>query len=276
MRSLLAMLLLLAVVMCSTATATAGGLYAATFGCAQGSESACTASLMRYTVGAGRARRASTGPAAGGVGSWSRSLDFATGIPQSAQFGMLAGDGTGRKWWLAAGNATRGVAASCTLFYAAAGATPTVTAVALANNVAAMQYVQAADEFVATWQLSGSAGAAAEGGHLEFGAMDPYVGRQSGMVDLTRNASLSAASSFTTSTLDPATNALTFVVAAGEGPGGGPSYSLAQVAPTGHGVAVEVGRPCQAGLAIQSVVTVPGLLNPTPLALTMNPAQMQT
>lgn len=52
-------------------------------------------------------------------------------------------------------------------------------------------------------------------------------------------------------------------------------YALASVAPTGDGIRIEYGK-ASATAAVQSVVIVPGLLNPTPLALIMEPAAPQS
>ena len=52
-------------------------------------------------------------------------------------------------------------------------------------------------------------------------------------------------------------------------------YALASVAPTGDGIRIEYGK-ATATAAVQSVVIVPGLLNPTPLALIMEPAAPQS
>lgn len=83
------------------------------------------------------------------------------------------------------------------------------------------------------------------------------------MVDLTANASVPW-STFGASALDPASLAFTFVVGIESVAGG--KFSLARIAPNGHGIDIELGAPC-ANCTIQSVVQG----DDGPLALTMTP-----
>jgi hypothetical protein len=174
-------------------------------------------------------------------------------LPFAGLAGMLATDSKG-KWWLAAGESGR--AGDNTLFYAEDISTPAV-ATRTKTSITTLEYVEPADEFLGTWQKAGT------NEHLYFGAIDPYVGRENTMVDLTANASIPW-STFGASCLDPSTLAFTFVVGI-ESPAGG-KFSLARVAPTGSGVSVEFGAPC-VDCTIQSVLQG----KEGPLALTMSP-----
>ena len=136
----------------STARASAG-LYAATYACS--SSDNCTASL--FTVSGQKQAE-----------DWTQVADFATEISASVYSGMLAADPLGGKWWLVAASGNGG-GGSKTLYHYSAGAS-NVTRTDLANDVTTLQYISAADEFLATWQTCC-------GGGLQFGAMDPYIGQ---------------------------------------------------------------------------------------------------
>lgn len=287
--------------------ARSSGLYSVTYTCYRGSTENCTASLYQSDINI----NSSDG------GGWDHLFDFANGIAASVQTGMLAADQAGAKWWLVAGSTAAAAAAgeqgSTLYYYNGSG----VEATSLTNVVSTLQYVQQADEFLATWQVEPSApshhsatGSSSDSSGLEFGAMDPYLGKQSTMVNVTRTNAIPYAS-FGVSALDPATTAMIFVVAvptsalallsaavnneneefnpqraaggarSGSGGGGDDSdnafvYSMVRIAPTGSGISVEYGNPAAATTAVQSVVVVPGLFNPTPLALTMSPATRQS
>eukprot|EP00729_Bicosta_minor_P004978 gene4978-2437_t len=298
--------------------ARSSGLYSVTYTCYRGSTENCTASLYQYTDNYCLLHNCDINSSDGG--GWDHLFDFANGIAASVQTGMLAADQAGAKWWLVAGSAAAAAAAgeegSTLYYYNGSG----VEATSLTNVVSTLQYVQQADEFLATWQVELSApshrsatGSSSDSSGLEFGAMDPYLGKQSTMVNVTRTNAIPYAS-FGVSALDPATTAMIFVVAvptsasallsaavnneneefnpqraaaaaggarSGSGGGGDDSdnafvYSMVRIAPTGSGISVEYGKPAAATTAVQSVVVVPGLFNPTPLALTMSPATRQS
>ena len=242
-------------VLCAMAIAVEGGaLYGAQFvgGGADG-DGNTTASLVRFDPT---------------KSTWSKVMVFGT-VPFSALAGLLATD-TGTKWWLAAGES--GQVGQNTLFYAASS-TAKVVRLTTSVPLTSMEYVSAADEFLATWQEPGS------NKHLLFGALDPYVAKENQMIDLTVNASIPWAT-FGSSCLDPASAAYTFIVGVESVAGG--QFSLAQVAPNGHGIDVTLGKPCASGCTIQSVVAstngIDGIIDSgdsapplLPIALTMLP-----
>ena len=207
-----------------------------------GNLTASTASLVRYD--------------SSGSGSWARVLDFGV-LPFPALSGMLAADAAGSKFWLAAGESEQ--AGQDTLFYAAPGGA-NVSALTTASPMTTLAYAADADEFLGTWQRPGA------GEHLFFGALDPYRARQNTMADLTANDSVPWAT-FGASALDPRSLAFHFVV--GVESTAGQAFSLARVAPNGHGIDVELGKPCAAGCTLQSVARVEGVAGP--VALTMTP-----
>ena len=189
------------------------------------------------------------------MGTWTRVLDFGE-LPFPALSGMLAADASGSKFWLAAGES--GQAGQNKLFYAAPGVN--VSLLATETPMTTMEYVDNADEFLGTWQRPG------QDQHLFFGALDPYVARQNTMLDLTANDSIPW-STFGSSALDPISLAFYFVV--GVESTDGQAFRVARVAPNGHGVDVQLGKPC-ADCTIQSVAYVEGVAGP--VVLTMTPA----
>lgn len=188
--------------------------------------------------------------------SWTHVLDFGE-LPFPALSGMLAADASGSKFWLAAGES--GQAGQDALFYAAPGAV-NASLLATQTPMTTMEYVDNADEFLGTWQRPG------QDQHLFFGALDPYVARQNTMLDLTAKDSIPWAT-FGSSALDPMSLAFYFVV--GVESTAGQTFSLARVAPNGHGVDVQLGKPC-ADCTLQSVAYVEGVAGP--VVLTMTPA----
>jgi hypothetical protein len=189
-----------------------------------------------------------------GSGSWTKVLTFGA-LPPSNLAGMLATDG-GSKWWLAAGES--GQKGQNTLFYAESASK--VHTINTKVPLTTIEYVPNADEFLSTWEAPGS------NEHLYFGALDPYLGKENTMVDLTQNYSIPW-STFGVSAIDLTDLSFTFVV--GIESTVGQKFSLASVSPTGHGIAVELGAGC-ADCTIQSVVHVKGIKDP--VALTMRPA----
>lgn len=225
--------------MCLALAANAhAALYGATFA---GDAKASTAALVKFDEASA---------------SWSRVLAFGK-LPFPELSGLLAADAVGSKFWLAAGET--GQPGQNTLFYAAPGSS-NATALATASPVSTLAYCSDADEFLGTWQRPG------QNEHLFFGATDPYVARQNTMVDLTANASIPWAT-FGGSALDQATLAFTFVV--GIESTSGQSFSLARVAPNGHGVDIKLGKACESGCTLQSVEHVEGIASP--VALMMSP-----
>ena len=220
------------------AASSRAALYGATFA---GDAKASTAALVKYDEASA---------------VWSQVLTFGE-LPFPALSGLLAADAGGSKFWLAAGET--GQPGQDTLFYAAPGSS-NATALATASPVSTLAYCAAADEFLGTWQRAG------QNEHLFFGATDPYVARQNMMVDLTANASIPWAT-FGGSALDPATLAFHFVV--GIESTAGQRFSLARVAPNGHGVDIQLGGACASSCTLQSVEHVPGIAGP--VALMMSP-----
>jgi hypothetical protein len=191
--------------------------------------------------------------------SWSRVLTFGE-LPFPALSGMLAADASGSKFWLAAGES--GHAGQDTLYYAPVGSN-NATTLTTASPMTTLNYAHAADEFLGTWQRPG------QDEHLFFGALDPYHARQNMMDDLTANASIPWAT-FGGSALDQGTLAFHFVV--GIESSGGQSFSLARVAPNGHGIDVLLGKGCLVGCTLQSVEHLEGITNP--LVLMMTPGEL--
>jgi hypothetical protein len=188
-----------------------------------------------------------------GTGSWSKVLTFGS-LPPSNLAGMLSTDGS--KWWLAAGES--GQRGQNTLFYAESASV--VHTITTKVPLTTMEYVKTADEFLSTWEAPG------QNEHLCFGALDPYLGKENTMVDLTQNFSIPW-STFGVSAIDPTDLSFSFVV--GIESVAGSKFSLARVWPTGHGIGVELGSACDS-CTIQSVVHVEGIKEP--VALTMRPA----
>ena len=186
---------------------------------------------------------------------WSEVLVFGE-VPFSDLSGMLASDATGTKWWLAAGES--GKIGQDTLLYAEGAGANATRKLMTAIPMSTMEYVAAADEFLGTWQKPG--------GDLFFGALDPYLAKQNTMIDLTANDSIPW-STFGSSALDPRTLAFTFVVGVESRAGG--KFSLARVSPNGHGIDVQLGKPCADGCTLQSVEHLRGI--DAPVALTMSP-----
>lgn len=185
-------------------------------------------------------------------GSWTKVLTFGA-LPPSNLAGMLATDGGG-KWWLAAGES--GNTGQNTLFYAESATS--VHRIATEVPLTTMQYVKQADEFLGTWERPG------QNQHLAFGALDPYVGKENNMADLS-NYSIPWAT-FGVSALNPVDLAFTFVVGI-ESPQGG-QFKLATIAPNGHGIDVTLGAPCL-NCTFQSVLHVADIAKP--VVLTMSP-----